>query len=128
MTSTSKATTTPAAAERPIDARPLSELRRSPTHPGEIFRHEFREPDGQVLISQAEAARRMRMTANRLNEFERGRRGVTAENAVLLAALTRTSPEFWMTLQARYDLWHAMKKMGKLPTIEPITAAVSSTE
>ena len=99
-------------ASKAIPAGGLAEMRRPPTHPGEIFRAEFREPDGTAIVSQAEAARRLGWSADRMNEFEVGKRGVTPENAVMLAALTGTSPDFWMQLQANYDLWHAMKKSG----------------
>lgn len=95
----------------PLD---LSRMRRPPTHPGDIFRLDFREPSG---ISQAEAARRVGWTANRMNEFERGRRALTPENAVMIAALTGASAEFWMGLQARYDLWHAMERLGTVQVV-----------
>lgn len=119
--SKSKVMTTPAADRRPIVAGDLADMKRPPTHPGDIFRLDFREPDGTVLISQAEAARRMGMPVNRLNEFERGKRGVTPNSALLLAALTGTTAEFWMNLQARWELWHALKKIGgKPPKVQPI--------
>ena len=84
-------------------------MRRPPTHPGEIFRLDFREATDPP-VSQAEAARRLGWSTNRMNEFVRGRRGVTPENAVMLSALTGTSAEFWMQLQMNYDLWHALKR------------------
>lgn len=98
-------TTTTEAGVRPAS---LAEMRRAPTHPGEMFAEEFLKPLG---ISQAEAARRMFMSVNRLNTIVKGRRGVSAETAVLFAALTGTSAEFWSRLQADYDLWHAMQRM-----------------
>jgi len=91
-------------------------MRRPPTHPGEIFEEEFRRPSG---ISQAEAARRMDMSTNRLNEIVLGKRGVTAETAVLFAALTGTSPQFWLHLQADHDLWKALKTVDT-SKIEPL--------
>jgi addiction module HigA family antidote len=81
-------------------------MRRAPTHPGEIFEEEFRKPSN---ISQAEAARRMGMSANRLNEIVAGKRSVTAETAVLMGALTKTNPRMWLHLQADHDLWHALQ-------------------
>src|SRR5204863_3460960 len=118
-TSKSKGTTTLAAAEATsVPVRELAQMRRSPTHPGEVFRVEYREAQ-EPPVSQAEAARRLGWSANRMNEFEVGKRGVTPENAVMLAALTGTSPDFWMQLQANYDLWHAMKKIG-VPQVTPL--------
>jgi addiction module HigA family antidote len=82
-------------------------MRRAPTHPGELFEEEYRKPSG---ISQAEAARRMGMSTNRLNEIVVGKRAMTAETAVLVGALTRTNPRMWLHLQADHDLWHALQE------------------
>lgn len=105
----SPSTTTTAArkARRPPEAVDLRRMRRAPTHPGEVFEEEWRRPSE---VSQAEAARRMGMSANRLNEIVAGKRGVTAETAVLIGALTGTDPRMWLHLQADHDLWHALRK------------------
>jgi antitoxin HigA-1 len=79
-------------------------MKRAPTHPGEILFEEFLKPLG---LSQAEAARSMEISLNRLNELVRGKRGVTAETALRLALLLGTAPEFWLNLQMTHDLWHA---------------------
>ena len=100
----------------------LSKMRRPPTHPGEIFEEEYRKPSG---ISQAEAARRMGMSTNRLNEIVAGKRGVTAETAVLMGSLTVTSPQFWLHLQADHDLWYALK-MASRSKVTPIKKWVVS--
>ena len=94
----------------------LNRMRRPPTHPGEVFEKEFRKPRG---LSQAEVARRMGMTANRLNELVVGKRGVTPETAVLLSALTGMSPQFWLYMQADHDIWHALRAT-KAP-VKPIS-------
>jgi antitoxin HigA-1 len=88
---------------------PLRDQKRAPTHPGAIFRLDFREPHG---LSQAESARRLGITPRQLNEIEKGKRGVTPRTAILFAAFTGSSSEFWMNLQARYDLWHELQTMG----------------
>ena len=90
-------------AKRHVDIR---RMKRPPTHPGEMLLEEFLKPLG---LSQADAARRMGISANRLNELTRGKRGVTAETALRLADLLRTSPEFWLNLQTSWDLWHAYR-------------------
>jgi addiction module HigA family antidote len=91
---------------RAVGGADLVRMRRPPTHPGEVFEQEYRKPSG---ISQAEAARRMGMSTNRLNEIAAGKRGVTAETAVLMGKLTRTDPRVWLHLQVDYDLWHAVR-------------------
>jgi antitoxin HigA-1 len=77
---------------------------RPPTHPGEILLEEFLRPLG---MTQADAAARMEISTNRLNELIRGKRGVTADTALRLAKLLTTTPEFWMNLQSAYDLYEA---------------------
>ena len=89
--------------EPAVDVR---RMKRAPTHPGEMLLEEFLRPLG---ISQSDAARRMRISANRLNELVRGKRGVTAATAIRLAELLRTTPEFWLNLQTTWDLWHAYR-------------------
>ena len=79
-------------------------MRRPPTHPGEVLLEEFLVPLG---LSQKEAARRMRVSTNRLNELVRGKRGVTPATALRLTQILGTSPEFWLNLQMMFDLWHA---------------------
>ncbi|MYD87760.1 MAG: HigA family addiction module antidote protein [Acidobacteria bacterium] len=79
---------------------------RPPTHPGEMLLEEFLRPLG---MTQSEAARRMEIPLNRLNEVIRGRRGVTADTALRLAKLLKTDPEIWMNLQNQWDLWHAAR-------------------
>jgi addiction module HigA family antidote len=92
-----------------------------PIHPGEILLEEFLNAY-EPPVSQTEAAERLGWSFVRLNQLINGKRGVTAENAIDLAALTRTSPMFWMNLQQRYDLWHAehARERRGAPKIRPV--------
>jgi addiction module HigA family antidote len=58
------------------------------------------------------AAAQMGISANRLNEVIRGKRGVTADTALRLAKLLKTTPEFWLNLQNAYDLYKAKQVMS----------------
>ena len=78
----------------------------NPFHPGEMLLEEFLAPMG---MSQAAFANRIGWTRTRLNEFVRGKRGVTAGAALDLADALGTSPKLWMNLQATYDLDKAVK-------------------
>jgi addiction module HigA family antidote len=73
----------------------------NPIHPGEMLLEEFLLPAGR---SRASFARKIGWTRARLNEFIKGKRGVTAEGALDLAEVLGTSPRLWMNLQATYDL------------------------
>ncbi len=75
--------------------------------PGEMLLEEFIKPLG---IRQADAARDLGISLNRLNEVVRGKRRITADTALRLSRLWSTSPQFWMRLQADWDLHQAMEK------------------
>jgi addiction module HigA family antidote len=70
-------------------------------HPGEILRHDFLEA---MEISVYALARAIKVPRSRVNDIALGRRGITADTAFRLARYFGTSPEFWINLQARYDL------------------------
>ena len=74
---------------------------RVPTHPGEILLEEFLNP---LNLSQVSFAKHIRVPVQRVNEIVRGKRGITPETAWLFAEAFDTSPEFWLNLQANYDL------------------------
>ena len=78
---------------------------RKPTHPGEMLLKEFLEPMG---MSQLELAKRMNVPIQRINTLINGKRGMTAETAILLSKVLKTTPEFWMNLQTSVDLYAAM--------------------
>lgn len=77
--------------------------------PGEMLREEFLKPLG---IAQAEAARLMGISENRLSEVVRGKRRVTVDTARRLSRPLKTSPQFWMRLQADWDLHRAADQIA----------------
>jgi addiction module HigA family antidote len=78
--------------------------------PGEILLEEFLTPLG---LGQVEAARQLEISLNRLNEIVLGKRGITADTALRLARLLKTSPQFWMRLQADWDLNKAIDRAAR---------------
>ena len=74
---------------------------RIPTHPGQVLLKEFLSP---MEIPQTQLADHLDIPVQRINELVNGKRGVTPETAWLLAAAFKTSPDFWMNLQAQHDL------------------------
>ena len=62
--------------------------------PGEILLEEFLKP---LELGQVEAARRLEISLNRMNEIVLGKRGITADTALRLARLLKTSPPVWLT-------------------------------
>ncbi|WP_115577640.1 HigA family addiction module antitoxin [Xanthomonas campestris] len=82
-------------------------------HPGEILLEEFLEPMG---ISQNALARATDVPPRRINEIVLGKRGITADTAVRLAAALCTTERFWLGLQADYELEQAHRALGDLPS------------
>ena len=72
-----------------------------PPHPGETIREDILKPLGMSVNQLAKA---LGITAARLNDIVRGRRGITADTALRLARYLGTSAEFWLGLQLEYDL------------------------
>lgn len=81
-------------------------------HPGEVLLEEFLEPLG---ISQNALARATGVPPRRINEIVLGKRGITADTAVRLAAALGTTERFWLGLQADYELEEAHRAFGDLP-------------
>jgi len=95
---------------------------RAPTPPGEMLLHEFLIPMG---LTQRDLAKAIRVPYQRVNEIINGRRGVTPRTALRLARFFKTTPDFWMNLQLRWDLYHARRAEDKnLKTIRPYSAAL----
>ena len=72
-----------------------------PVHPGEVLAEEFLRPLG---LSANALARRIGVPGNRVSEIAAGRRAVSGDTALRLAAAFGTTAEFWMTLQMAYEL------------------------
>jgi antitoxin HigA-1 len=89
--------------------------RRKPTSVGEILREEFMEPLG---LTQGALADAMGVQRKHVNELCNDRRNVTASTALILARVFGNSPEFWLNIQRRTDLWEAMNTPGERKRIE----------
>ena len=81
---------------------------REPTHPGEILVEEFLKP---LKMSQVTLAQKMGISLQRVNTLINGKRDMTAETAILLSRVFKTTPEFWLNLQMVCDLYEAERKL-----------------
>ena len=89
-------------------------------HPGEILMEEFLKP---MELSQTALANAIKVPPRRINEIVLGKRALSADTAIRLAAALGTSERFWLGLQSDYDLEQARKSLGKtLSAIERIAA------
>jgi len=85
-----------------VDLKEVKTAKRvPPAHPGEILHEDFLEPMGISVYALANA---IKVPRSRVNDIVRGRRAVTADSALRLARYFGTTPEFWINLQAHYDL------------------------
>ena len=76
-------------------------MRIPPIHPGETLREDFLKPLG---LSVNRLATELFVPATRVNDIARGKRAITADTALRLARYFGTTPQFWMNLQANYNL------------------------
>lgn len=81
-----------------------------PVHPGEILREEYLEP---MEMSAAALARALGVSAPTVNDVVLERRGISADMALRLAAAFDTTPDYWVGLQATYELRMAETSKGE---------------
>ena len=82
--------------------------RREPVHPGYFLDTRYLKPLGLTQLALAE---RLGISRRRVNELVVGRRSVTPDTAVRLAAYFRTEPEFWLQMQVAWDVHRAMRNL-----------------
>jgi antitoxin HigA-1 len=97
--------------------------KRKPASVGEILVEEFMKPMG---LTQGALAQAMGVQRKHVNELCNNRRNVTAPTALILARVFGTSPDFWLNLQRRSDLWEAMhspRERERIRRARPLIAA-----
>ena len=97
--------------------------KRKPATVGEILVEEFMRSMG---LTQAALAEAMGVQRKHVNELCNNRRAVTAPTALILARAFGNSPDFWLNVQRRSDLWEAMHSPGERERIKrarPLVAA-----
>lgn len=95
-------------------------IRLPPMHPGEVLREEFLVPTGMTVYALAKS---LHVPVTRIDQIVKERRSITGDTALRLAKRFGTSAEFWMRLQADYDLRAAREAVGKaIDDIQPLVA------
>jgi len=97
--------------------------KRKPISVGEILTEEFMQPMG---VTQTALAKAMGVQRKHVNELCNDRRNVTAPTALILARVFGNSPDFWLNVQRRIDLWEAMhspRERKRVQRARPLTAA-----
>ncbi len=103
-------------------------MKLAPVHHGEVLWEEFMKPLG---LSQTRLGRDLGVSPRRINEIIHGKRGITADTALRLSRYFGTSAEFWLGLQADYDLDMATDRLAEriareVKVFSPGTAAQES--
>ena len=92
--------------------------KRKPATVGEILIEAFMQPMG---LTQATLAEAMGVQRKHVNELRNNRRTVTAATALILARVFGNSPDFWLNVQRRGDIWDAMNSPRESERIERAT-------
>ncbi len=89
----------------------MFDLKREPTHPGDVLKYDFMDA---LNISQTVLATDLNTTFRTINEIINHKRGISPEMAVRLARYFGTSEELWLNLQNHYDLYKVKLKKNKI--------------
>jgi addiction module HigA family antidote len=93
------------------------DIKRSPTHPGEVLKEDFLVPLG---LTQVKLAKALKISFRTINEILNEKRSISPDMALRLARYFGTTPEVWIGLQADYDLyWAGMKSKKTIDEIKP---------
>ncbi len=93
---------------------------RKPTHPGEVLREDVIKSLG---LTVTEAARRLRVTRKTLSALVNCKASLSPEMAVRIGKATKTSPESWLYMQAKLDIWLAEQKPTEVVELREARAA-----
>ena len=99
--------------------------KRQPVSVGEMILEEFMAPLG---ITQGQVASAMGVSRRTVNELCTGKRSITVDSALMLAKVFGNTPNFWLNLQQRNDIWaalHSQKRMARIENAMPIREAVA---
>ncbi|AHM76586.2 HigA family addiction module antitoxin [Yersinia hibernica] len=100
----------------------MDTISREPTTVGEMLSEEFLKP---LNITQAKLGEALNLSRPRIAEIISGKRRISIEEAVMLAALFETDSDFWINVQASHDRWEARQLMAEKTSVQPIKALLA---
>jgi addiction module HigA family antidote len=92
-------------------------MTRKPTHPGAIIRHDYMEP---LSLTVTALAAHLGISRKHLSQVLHERASVTSGLALRLAKAFDTTPDLWLNLQRKRDLWEAERDTPGLENVEPL--------
>jgi len=94
--------------------------KRKPTHPGGILKRHYLEP---LSLTISELAKDLGVSRKTISKIINEKGSITSEMALRLSKALNTSPELWLNLQTKYDLWiaaHKTTEWKKIKTVIPV--------
>lgn len=87
---------------------------RKPTHPGEVLLEDVIKP---LDLSITEVAKRLKVSRKTLSELVHGKCNLSPDMAIRISKATDTSPESWLSMQVKLDIWNALQRNDKTNVI-----------
>lgn len=115
------ATTIEAACEGDAMNDDMIMVSREPVHPGEFLREDYMP---ELELTVATLAKRLGVSRQTVNDIVREKRGLSPEMCLRLGRLFGTTPQFWMNMQSKVDIWDSLAlHEDEVMAIEPIEIA-----
>ncbi|MDF5722804.1 MAG: HigA family addiction module antitoxin [Rhizonema sp. PD37] len=95
--------------------------KRKPRHPGGLIKRQYLDP---LEMSSTELAETINVSRKTMSEIVNEQAGITPNMALRLSAAFQTTPELWLNLQQKYDLWCAANESETWKEISPINLQV----
>ena len=93
---------------------------RKPIHPGEFLREDYMP---ELDLSVAKLAEKLGVTRQTVNDIVRERRNLSPEMCLKLGRLFGTTPQFWMNMQAKVDIWNSLElHHAEIEAVQPLEA------
>ncbi len=99
--------------------------KHKPVSIGEIITQEYLKP---LKITQGQLASAMGVSRRTVNELCTGKRSVTVETALMLAKVFNNTPDFWLNIQKRNDIWNVMhtpERRARVEKAQPLRDAIA---
>ncbi|WP_426577080.1 HigA family addiction module antitoxin [Xenorhabdus stockiae] len=100
----------------------MDTILREPTTVGTMLSEEYLKP---LNITQAKLGEALNLSRMRIAEIISGKRRISIDEAVMLAALFETDADFWINVQANHDRWEALQLMAQKTSVKPFTALLA---
>ncbi|MBW4686190.1 MAG: HigA family addiction module antidote protein [Komarekiella atlantica HA4396-MV6] len=91
--------------------------KRKPRHPGALIKRQYLEP---LQMTNTQLADILGVSRKTVSEIVNEQAGVSPAMALRLARAFQTTPELWLNLQQKYDIWNAAQEFETLKEISPI--------